>query len=75
MLSIKNLTAYNADRVKVLDDLNFDLSGGEILGVAGVAGSGQKELCEAMAGLYQVEEGIINYRDEDLIGKNTKRYY
>jgi simple sugar transport system ATP-binding protein len=39
--------------------MSFDLYGGEILGVAGIAGSGQRELCEIIAGLRRVESGSI----------------
>jgi simple sugar transport system ATP-binding protein len=42
-----------------IKDMSFDLYGGEILGVAGIAGSGQRELCEIIAGLRRVESGSI----------------
>lgn len=72
LLSVSHLTARNQDKVKVLDNLSFQLRGGEILGIAGVAGSGQKELCEAIAGLYPVEKGTITYQDENLVGKSPR---
>jgi len=58
-LYIKNLTCLTADGQKALDDITFTLQAGEILGVAGIAGSGQRELCEAIAGLYSVTAGSI----------------
>ena len=56
-LEIRNLTVRSAEGVKVLDNANFDVFGGEILGIAGISGSGQKELLEAIAGLQIPEEG------------------
>lgn len=69
---INNLTVLSEDKVKALDDVSFELSEGEILGVAGVAGSGQKELCEAIAGLYHVESGEICYKGENMVGKSPR---
>ena len=51
-LNVVHLTCTNEEGRHVLEDISFTLRSGEILGVAGVAGSGQKELCEAIAGLY-----------------------
>ena len=58
--------------VAVLNDVSFDLNQGEILGVAGVAGSGQKELCETIAGLQKVKEGAILYKKENIVGKTPR---
>ncbi len=68
LLSVKNLTALGEHNVPVLDNVTFDLFEGEILGVAGVAGSGQKELCESIAGLYPVEKGDIDFKGENIVG-------
>lgn len=76
-LQARDLTCVNSDNVTTLDHVSFDLLGGEILGVAGVAGAGQRELCEALAGLYPLREGQILYHSadpgsppcEDLAGK------
>ena len=62
-LVVNHLTAINHDGVKVLDDVSFAARSGEILGVAGIAGSGQKELLEAIAGLQKLNEGEITYFD------------
>ena len=64
-LEIKNLTVYDELGVKRLDDVTFTANSGEILGIAGVAGSGQKELLESIAGLYPIREGTIVYHDPD----------
>ncbi|MCF0242256.1 MAG: ABC transporter ATP-binding protein, partial [Treponema sp.] len=52
----------------ILNDIKFDLFGGEILGVAGIAGSGQKELCESIAGLVRPDSGSIKFMKEELVG-------
>lgn len=69
ILEIVHLGVKNTDGIAALKDVNFDLRKGEILGVAGIAGSGQKELCEAVAGLHKVEEGAILYQKQNLVGK------
>ncbi|MBQ0037065.1 MAG: ABC transporter ATP-binding protein [Clostridiales bacterium] len=60
-LVIENVTAYDELGVKRLDDVSFTINAGEVLGIAGVAGSGQKELLESIAGLYPVASGKITY--------------
>ena len=42
-----------------IDKVSFYIRGGEILGVAGIAGCGQKELCEAIAGLRPIQSGLM----------------
>lgn len=56
-LEVKDLTVLSSDGVKALDHVSFDAYGGEILGIAGIAGSGQKELLEAIAGLRHTQPG------------------
>ena len=62
-LEVNHLNCVNRDGVRVLNDISFTLRAGEILGVAGIAGSGQRELLEAIAGLQQVQDGEILYYD------------
>ncbi|MBQ3404529.1 MAG: ABC transporter ATP-binding protein [Oscillospiraceae bacterium] len=63
-LRIENLSLTSKDGVQVLKDLSFSAMGGEILGIAGISGSGQKELLEAIAGLQDVT-GSIKYFPPD----------
>ena len=72
LLDVHHLTVLNDEKVKALDDISFSLRGGEILGVAGVAGSGQKELCEAIVGLQPVTGGAILHRHTNLVGMTTR---
>lgn len=72
LLEIHHLTTENDEGIKTLKDVSFSLNKGEILGVAGVAGSGQKELCETIAGLMKVKKGAILYKKENIIGKTPE---
>ena len=67
VLVVKNLSSKNAYGKKSLDNLNFDLYGGEILGVAGIVGSGQKELCETLTGLLRSESGEAIFQGQNLL--------
>lgn len=67
ILEIKNLTVMNGEHLKALDNISFNLSGGEILGVAGIAGSGQKELCETIAGLEKIAGGNIIFKGDSIV--------
>jgi len=58
-LFVKNLTVKDIDGRNVLDNVTFTARGGEILGIAGISGSGQKELLEAIAGIHELENGEI----------------
>ncbi|MBO5653596.1 MAG: ABC transporter ATP-binding protein [Clostridia bacterium] len=58
-LVVEGLSMTNADGVKVLDNVSFTARSGEILGIAGIAGSGQRELLEAIAGLKELDSGEI----------------
>ena len=71
---IEGLTVVDNEGIKKLDDVSFTAKTGEILGVAGIAGSGQKELLESITGLYPIKEGSIRFIDEnrgeiELVGK------
>ena len=73
-LEVNGLTCFSADGIKKLDNVSFTAMGGEILGVAGIAGSGQKELLESIAGLYPIADGSIHYTpidgpETELVGK------
>ena len=62
-LVVKNINCVNREGVKVLDDISFNARSGEILGIAGIAGSGQRELLEAIAGLQKLDNGEILYHN------------
>ena len=60
-LKIEGLTVFDELGVKRLDNVSFTVNAGEVLGVAGIAGSGQRELLESIAGLYPVTSGTVTY--------------
>lgn len=60
-LVVKNISSVNEDGVKILDDVSFTARSGEILGIAGIAGSGQRELLESIAGLHKLKSGEVTY--------------
>ena len=74
-LAVEHLTVRSEDGLVKLKDVSFVANAGEILGIAGISGSGQKELLEAIAGLQPCERGSIRYieddgRQEELVGKD-----
>ena len=72
LLEIRDLSIRNDEGAKAIDNVSFYIRGGEILGIAGIAGCGQKELCEAIAGLRKVESGDINHLGKSIIGMKPK---
>ena len=62
-LSVKNISCTSHEGLKLLDNVSFTANSGEILGIAGIAGSGQRELLEAIAGLQHLDCGVIIYDD------------
>lgn len=74
-IAVRGLTIRSLDGILKLDDVSFTANSGEILGIAGISGCGQKELLEAIAGLQPAEAGSISYvnddgRKEELLGKD-----
>ncbi len=61
-LIVEHICAKNAEGITTLDDISFVARSGEILGIAGIAGSGQRELLEAIAGLYPLHSGEVIFR-------------
>ena len=72
LLEIRGLTIRDDEGNVAIDDVNFYIRGGEMLGVAGIAGCGQKELCEAIAGLRPIESGMMVHGDEDISRMSPK---
>ncbi|MBR5411356.1 MAG: ABC transporter ATP-binding protein [Clostridia bacterium] len=62
-LNVSGLSLVNFEGIRILDDISFTAKSGEILGIAGVAGSGQRELLEIIAGLQTPTSGSIEYHD------------
>lgn len=77
-LVVKKLNVKHHDGTKALTDISFSVNSGEIFGIAGISGSGQRELLESIAGLHKCEKGSsILYTDSDeveqqLVGKSPR---
>ncbi len=72
LLEIRDLTIQNDEGAVAIDDVSFYIRGGEILGVAGIAGCGQKELCEAIAGLRPIRSGMMIHKGDNIVGLSPK---
>ncbi len=62
-IEVMNISCINREGIRVLDNISFTAFSGEILGIAGIAGSGQRELLESIAGLQKLNDGNILYHD------------
>ena len=72
LLELRNVSIRNDEGATAIDGVNFYIRGGEILGVAGIAGCGQKELCEAIAGLRPIEKGQMIHKGDNIVGLSPK---
>jgi len=72
LLEVRNLTINNDEGATAIDNVSFYIRGGEILGVAGIAGCGQKELCEAIAGLRPIVSGQMIHKGDNIVGLPPK---
>ncbi|MBR6159089.1 MAG: ABC transporter ATP-binding protein [Lachnospiraceae bacterium] len=76
-LVIKNINVTDIEGVKKVKNVSFYMNSGEILGIAGISGSGQKELLEAIAGIQKVDSGSVIYinskgEETELIGMHPQ---
>lgn len=72
VLTVEGLVAVNDRGIRALDDVSFTVRAGEILGVSGVDGNGQKELAEAIAGLRPILAGRIVVDNRDVASLDVK---
>lgn len=70
-LSLEGVNVITADGVTRLKDVSFDIYGGEIIGIAGVAGNGQRELAEVITGVITSSSGKITFLGDDITTKNN----
>ena len=73
LLTINNLTIKKDKTTNIIDDFSFSIKKGEILGVAGLTNSGQKELCESIAGITTVHKGQIKLGDINIENKPPRK--
>ncbi|MDR2487313.1 MAG: ABC transporter ATP-binding protein [Clostridiales Family XIII bacterium] len=72
LMEVRDLTVRDGEGKTALDAVSFTLHKHEILGVAGVTGSGQKELCESLAGLMKAGGGSVLFEGQDILGRSAK---
>ncbi len=72
VLEVKNLSVLNDKGLPALKKVSFSICKGEILGIAGVSGNGQRELEETLMGLRKGQEGGIRIRDRDMLNRSTR---
>jgi simple sugar transport system ATP-binding protein len=72
MLRVRNLTLRGVEGPAIINNMSFDVYGSEILGLAGIAGSGQKELCEIIAGLTRADSGSIRFMGQEMLGLSPR---
>ena len=73
VMELRSVTHLSSEGKPVLSSMSFDLYSGEILGIAGIAGSGQKECCEIIAGLRKADSGDIVFRGESILGLSPRQ--
>jgi simple sugar transport system ATP-binding protein len=74
ILSGQNIHAEDQRGVEILSGIDFTIREGEIVGIAGVSGNGQKELAECLVGIRNVTDGQINVRDNDLTNAHSRQF-
>ena len=72
VLAVENLTVRDLHGIATVDGVSLQVNEGEILGIAGVAGNGQRPLADAVAGLVDTESGSIQLAGEALSGTGPK---
>ena len=72
LLDLDGVTVLDSEGKNALSNVSFTLNSHEIIGVAGVANSGQKELCEVIAGLTKADKGRIFFEGDNLLGKTPR---
>lgn len=65
-LKVRGLTMRNQSGLKIVSDLSLDIHAGEILGLAGVQGNGQSEFVDGLAGMREIDEGTIHFKEQDI---------
>lgn len=75
VLSVKDLTVKNDSGLAAVDGVSFSIRQGEVLGIAGVDGNGQRELVEAISGLRKPQGGAVFLRQKETTGNTTAQMY
>jgi simple sugar transport system ATP-binding protein len=71
-LSVEDITSTTVDGKKAFKNINFSIKQGEIVGIAGVEGNGQRELAESILGVFPIEKGKITLNNQEINLLNTR---
>ncbi|HDQ14025.1 MAG TPA: ABC transporter ATP-binding protein [Sediminispirochaeta sp.] len=72
ILELKGVTLSNTQGIRALDGINLEVKSGEVLGIAGVDGNGQKELASVIHGMEIPDEGRIYFDGQDITEVSIK---
>src|SRR5437867_746277 len=72
VLAVDGLTVRTPDGRVLVEDVTFDIHRGEVVGIAGVEGNGQRELVEALIGLHALTEGSVRLSGQDIAAWDTR---
>lgn len=72
VLQLENVSLVNSNKITVLNDISFEIGAGEILGIAGVAGNGQRDLAEVVMGIQSATSGTVKFLNDDITDSSTK---
>ena len=73
VLEVQNLTVKNRDGFSVVKNVSFSVRGGEVFAIAGVAGNGQVEIADAIAGLMKIADGKVILNGKDISGESIRK--
>jgi simple sugar transport system ATP-binding protein len=74
ILEVEDLCVLDDKGLPALKNLKLSIRSGEILGIAGVGGNGQKELAEILSGVKSPTSGVIKINDKNLVGKDPSEF-
>lgn len=73
VVRLENIAVKDEHNRRILKNVNFDIKPGEILGVAGISGNGQRELAEALMGIRKIVDGALWYGSENITAASPKK--
>ena len=73
ILEVQNLTVKNRDGFSVVKNVSFSVRSGEVFAIAGVAGNGQVEIADAIAGLMKIADGKVILNGKDISGESIRK--
>jgi general nucleoside transport system ATP-binding protein len=72
LLSMEGVSAFNERGISALNELSLQVRRGEVLGICGVDGNGQKEMAEVLAGMRTMHRGTVRLNGIDLAGSGVR---